>query len=168
MSRPKAVELATLFELLGREARDLRAVCRWLVLGPELSAAILPEQTRPPTAEDLVSLLRLLEREAAELLPIGFWLVDASEHTTAAWAEFQLDRLIATDIEAWEHPAQVLERPWPDYQLLWNACIARRKRARGKRRQHLLLVEEKLERTARIEASARQRRERRQKRRRRR
>ena len=166
MNRPNAETLTRFFELLDRDARELSPVCRWLILGPELSTAILADHARPPTLDDLVTLLRLLEREVPELLPLGYWLVDASDLAAEARAEFLLDQVLAAAPDSWEHPTKILERPWPDYDLLWRACVGRRKRARGRPRLRLLQVEAKLERTARIEAAARKRRQRRRKRRR--
>ncbi len=160
MMQPTAGELATLFDLLDREAPDLRPVCRWLIVGPELAAAILADHARPPTAAELTALMRLLGRRAPELLAAGQWLVEGSEHAAAVRVELQLDRLVATDIDAWEHPTQALERPLADFEQLLAACAGRRQRARGARRRHLEQIEAKLERAVRIAATARRRRER--------
>lgn len=160
MMRPKARELSLLFDLLDREAPNLRPVCRWLIVGPELAAAILAEHSRPPVAAELTALVRLLERRAPELVDVGLWLVEASEHAEAVRVELQLDRLIAADIDAWEYPTQALDRPLPDLERLLAGCALRRRRARGARRRHLERVEAKLERAVRIAESARRRRER--------
>ena len=160
MMQPTARELATLFDLLDREAPDLRPVCRWLIVGPELAAAILADHARPPTAAELTALMRLLDRRAPDLLAAGQWLVEGSEHAAAVRVELQLDRLVATDIDAWEYPTQALEQPLADFEQLLAACAGRRKRARGARRRHLEQIEAKLERAVRIAATARRRRER--------
>ena len=166
MRQPTAAQLAVLFDLLGREARHLRPVCRWLIVGPGLAAAILAEHARPPTVAELTELVRLLERRAPELASTGWWLVEGSEHVEAVRVELQLDRLAATDIDAWEYPSQALERPLADFEQLLAACTERRKQTRGVRRRHLEQVAAKLERAVRIAASARERRQRIRKRRR--
>ena len=164
--QPTAGELSVLFDLLGREAPELIPICRWLIVGPELSAAILAEHCRPPTAAELTTLVRLLEHRAPDLVASGLWLVEVSEHTEAVQVELQLDRLIAADIDAWEYPTQALDRPLPDFERMLAALILRRQRARGAKREHLERVEAKLERAVRISESARRRRQRMRKQRR--
>ncbi len=166
MRQPTARELTVLFDLLGREARHLCPACRWLIVGPDLSAAILAEHARPPTAAELTELVRLVERRAPELAAAGRWLVEGSEHAEAVRVELQLDRLVATDVDAWEYPSQALERPLADFELLLAACTERRRETRGARRRHLEQIEAKLERAVRIAASARERRQRMRQRRR--
>ena len=164
MRRPNSVELKTLFDFLGRKASELRSPCRWLSvaadLGDERASVILEGHSEPATAAELTDLLRLLQRDAMELAPFGRWLARHSEHWQEARVELQLDLLIAADIDSWEHPTQILERPRPNFEQLLEACVARRKAARGARLQLLERVEAKVARAARIAASARSRRER--------
>lgn len=167
MSWPSTAEFTKLFDLLARHAPELRPACRWLALVPVLGdrrTTVLLD-ARPPTAGELTRLLRLLERRSPDLLPTGYWLTESSEHAEAAWAELQLDRLLAADVEAWEHPSQILEWPRPDFARLLASCVERRKRARGARREHVSRVEAKLERAVRIADSAERRLARRRRRR---
>lgn len=157
---PNAEELTALFEILAREAAELRPACRWLIVGPEMATAILGQHARPPTVDDLTRLVRLLEDQAPELMPVGWWLVNASDHAEATQAEIQLDQLIAADLDAWQHPTQVLDRPRPDFELLLTWCQSRRRQRRGSELERLAAIEAKLERAVRIEAIARRRRQR--------
>ncbi len=159
MNKPKTRELATLFEFLDHKARDLQAVCRWLILGPDLATAILAEHARPPTVDELTTLVRLLQRETPELVPVGLWLVEGSVHAEAASVELQLDRLIAA-VDPWQHPTQILGRLRVAPQLLLDACIARRRRSHGSQQADLEEVEAKLDRAVQIAVSVKKRRRR--------
>lgn len=162
MNWPAASELQKLLDLLDRHAPDLAPVCRWLAIspaiGPRRAAVLLADHARRPAADDLLRFLRLVEQRAPGLVPLAYWLAEGSEHADEVWVEIQLDRLLAADVDAWEHPTQVLERPWPAFAALLDSCTARRRRARGDRRQRLAQVEAKLERAVRIAAAAERRR----------
>ncbi|MEE8526499.1 MAG: hypothetical protein V3T72_21400 [Thermoanaerobaculia bacterium] len=164
MKRPKTRDLKKLFELLAGEASQLRPVCRWLAvaadLGAERTVVLLAGHARPGTVAELADLSRLLQREAPDLVRTGRWLVGHSEHLEDVHVELQLDLLVAADVDNWEHPTQVLERPRPDFEKLLAACAVRRKSAGGAEGDHLARVEAKVERAVRIAESARQRRER--------
>jgi len=75
--------------------------------------------------------------------------------------ELHLDRLL--EVDGWEHPTQVLERPRPDLEELLTVCQGRIESTLDPLRvPRLLAVREKLERAQRIAVNARRRRQRRQ------
>ena len=69
--------------------------------------------------------------------------------------ELQLDRLL--EVDGWEHPTQVLERPRPSLEDLLEICEERLLREPSGN-PRLLHVREKLERAQKIAARARERR----------
>jgi hypothetical protein len=164
VKRANTRDLEILLEFLSREAPRLRPVCRWLAvaaeLGDERTAVLLAGHARPGTAAELTGFLRLLQRQEPDLVPVGQWLAEHSEHQEEVHVELQLDLLIAADVDAWEHPTQVLERPRPDFGKMLASCGIRRQSAGGAEADHLAKVEAKLERAVKIAESARQRRER--------
>lgn len=158
MKRPTVRDLEVLFRLLDFHAPDLKAPCRWLVVGPDLAAVILGEHARPPEVEDLTRLMRLIKQEGPQIEDIGLWLVAESEQSAATHVELQLDQLIETEPDNWAHPIQVLERPRADFEALLRACKLRLLNAHGARRERLEGVLKKLETSVRIAISARRRR----------
>jgi len=158
MHLPTIPTLRKLFKLLDRRAPDLKAPCRWLLLGPNLAAIIMAEHSRQPEVEDLTRLMRLLKKEAKDLMPVGHWMVAASEQSAATLVELQLDQLVEAKPEDWSHPIQVLERPRAELPVMLRACRLRMLSARGDRRDRLLGVRDKLERAVRIAKSAEKRR----------
>jgi hypothetical protein len=158
MRFPTTPNLRQLFKLLDRHAPDLKAPCRWLLVGPNLAVIIMPEHSRQPDVEDLTRLMRLLKKEAKELVPVGRWMLAASEQSAATLVELQLDQLLEAHPEDWSHPIQVLERPRAGLPSMLRACRLRMLSAQGNRRKRLLEVRDKLERAVRIARSAEKRR----------
>lgn len=158
MQSPTIPTLRKLFKLLDRRAPDLKAPCRWLLVGADLAAIILPEYSRQPEVEDLTQLIRLLKKEAPDLVSVGRWMVAASEQSAATLVELQLDQLIEAKSEDWSHPIQILERPRAELPAMLRACRLRMLSAQGERRKRLDEVRDKLERAVRIANSAERRR----------
>lgn len=158
MKRPTVRDLEVLFRLLDFHAPDLKAPCRWLVVGPDLAAVIL-DDARPPEVEDLTRLMRLIKQEGPQIEDLGLWLVAESEQSAATHVELQLDQLIEANPKSWAHPIQVLERPRADFESLLRACKLRLLSAQGPRRERLEGVHTKLETSVRIATSARRRRQ---------
>ena len=158
MTSDQIQEFQTLFDVLSHHSPHLIPCCRWLALGDKLARALLVDHPGKPTKGELTELLELLSRQAPQLLPLARFLLSQSEHGDAAEVSFQLGLLVDAKGEHWQHPTQILDRPRANFESLLRACIERRQRARGKKRRHLMEVEEKLERATRIAESARRRR----------
>lgn len=149
--------LEQLFRLVAEEEESLLEGCRWLVLGKQL-ATVLGLPGEAPDPDQLISLLRLLRRRAPDLEPLGRKLACSSEHCEDVLVEIAVDQLLeCTD---WEHPTQVLERPVPDFQKLFEASRRRLEKAAEGERAAVASMCSKVERAWRIAESARVRRER--------
>ncbi len=148
-----------LLELLGDHAPELLPTCRYLILGPYLSEGLLGDHTCPPTVRDLIMLKRVVERHGPGMTGLLTSLVAASGRSPAVRVESQLDRLLELDPTQWRIPAATLDPPAATASDLLEACRLRMEQATDQDRGRLAVVAEKLERTVRFEAKARERRE---------
>lgn len=131
------------------------ATCRRLLLGPELYV-LLTGESHEPEIHQVVEWLRWLRRDAPSHLPWGLAAARLATEGSKVLIELHLDELL--DAPTWSHPSQVLARPRPPLEALLEACVARLQQAEGDARQQLLEVREKLERSFRIDETARRRR----------
>lgn len=158
MIKPSKTQLKALFSFLQHQQEDLRPICRWLVLGPELARTILPDFAHAPSLDEVLQLVRVVERGAPELRETVSWLTAASPHAEALQDELQLDSLLEFDPESWSHPIQILSKPRSRYPDLLAACRRRMTTAEGDMQDRLRGVEEKLQRAAQLDDRARRRR----------
>ncbi len=150
-------QIEALVEHVTAHAPDLLAACRWLLVDPRLAPLILGRDARPPSAADLARFLRLLRGAPPEAAAAGHALLVARSRL-AAELDLALERLLAEAEEDWRHPAEILGRPCPDFAALHAASLHCVEAGNGDRRR-LDSVRDKLERAARLEATARRRRE---------
>lgn len=139
---------------------------------PSLAPETVGRETLEASRGSLAHILELLELAERSLKPCRPAAADQtavvrSEVEGVLWMlsrlvlELHLDRLL--DVDGWEHPTQVLERPRPDLEELLAVCQGRIDNTLEPAREHrLLAVREKLERAQRIAMNARKRRSRRQ------
>ncbi len=146
-----------LIEHITAVAPDLVIVCRWLACGPGKAPLILGPDIEEPSRTDFSRLIGVLDKAPTEASDAGRALL--AEHSRGlAELEGALALLIEARETEWAHPTEVLGRPCPDFAGLRDVCSHRLKSASGGRRQHLETVFEKLERAAKVEATARRRR----------
>ncbi len=150
-------QLQLLLDHLTAHAPDLLPTCRWLLVDPRLTTAILGPDTRPPSAPDLARFLRFLRHAPPEAAAAGHALL-AARARIAAELYVALERLLAAAQGNWHHPAEIRGRPCPDFAALHAATLERLETRNGDRRR-LGTVRDRLEHAARLEATARRRRE---------
>jgi len=164
MTRPSQMALRHLFKVLAQQRRDFRPICRWLLLGPEVSR-LLPrweEEAVPPRLDELIDLLRMVDQQAPDLRVVAIWLAAASPLFEGLQPHLQLEELLAAEAGSWSHPVQVLPKPRCPHLELLQACRQRQRSSDDENEAALLAeVETKLARAVAIEERARQRRERR-------
>lgn len=131
MIRPSQQDLRALFAFLERQRRDFRPICRWLVLGPEMSRLVRPRQEdiTCPRLDELLDLLRLVDAKRPSLRPTVAWLAAGSSHCAALQSHLQLDVLLRLDPTRWTHPSQVLPKPRCANIELLQACRHRQRTA---------------------------------------
>jgi hypothetical protein len=139
---------------------------------PSLAPETVGRETLEASRGSLAHILELLEIAERSLNPCRPAAADQtavvrSEVERVLWMlsrlvlELHLDRLL--EVNGWEHPTQVLERPRPEIEELLSVCQGRIENTlEPLHERRLLAVREKLERAQRIAVNARKRRGRRQ------
>ncbi len=150
-------QIQAFLDHLTAHAPDLLPTCRWLLVDPRLAPAILGDAASPPSSTDLARFLRLLRHAPPEAAAAGHALLTARARLTAE-LDLALERLLAASEDDWHHPTEILGRPCPDFARLHAALLERPESANGDRRR-FETVRDRLERAARLEATARRRRE---------
>ncbi len=98
-------QLQILLDHLTAHAPDLLPTCRWLLVDPRLTTAILGPDTRPPSAPDLARFLRFLRHAPPEAAAAGNALLAARARIAA---DLALERLLAAAEGNWHHPTEIL------------------------------------------------------------
>ena len=103
-------DLARLFDYLRREWPVFLPEALYLVLGVEAATHLVPRSVRKPTHITVQNLLRHLEGE--DFQHIREVLRELGNQCLRQLAERQLKFLESLPTDEWNHPVEVLSRPW--------------------------------------------------------